>query len=129
MPMLYGQCQTALRRYMYCDRVTISRQIHVLDDEGADNFAMTDIYTDVPCKLSQYGKEMQSEKRDREYWLRTDLRICLEPSYDIQPDDVLTITHEGHLCCMRPRRLSIRRIKKSACEGTVKRNGGSIWRL
>ena len=95
MPMPYERCRAALKRYMYLDRVTVSRQMPVLDDEGADSFAMTDVYTDVPCKLSQYGKELQSEQRDREYWLRADLRICLEPSYNIQPDDALTITHEG----------------------------------
>lgn len=94
MPMPFNRCRAALKRYMYLDRVTISRQTPAVDSEGADSFVMTDVYTDVPCKLSQYGKELQSEKRDREYWLRTDLRICLEPSYDIQPDDVLTITHE-----------------------------------
>ncbi|WP_301963314.1 hypothetical protein [uncultured Megasphaera sp.] len=92
--MPYERCRAALKRYMYLDRVTISRQMPVLDDEGADSFAMTDVYTDVPCKLSQYGKELQSEQRDREYWLRADLRICLEPSYDIRPGDVLIITHE-----------------------------------
>ena len=55
MPMPYERCRAALRRYMYLDRVTVSRQMPVLDDEGADSFAMTDVYTDVPCKLSQYG--------------------------------------------------------------------------
>lgn len=80
---------------MYLDRVTISRQVPAVDSEGADGFVTTDVYTDVPCKLSQYGKELQSEQRDREYLLRTDLRICLEPSYEVKPNDTLTITHEG----------------------------------
>lgn len=95
MNLPYSQCRAALMQYMYHDRVTVSRQVPAQDKEGADSFTMTDVYTDIPCKLSQYGKELQSEKRDREYWLRTDLRICLEPSYDIRPSDVLTITHEG----------------------------------
>lgn len=94
MLMPYERCRAALMRYMYLDRVTVARQMLVTDDEGADSFAMGYAYTDIPCKLSQYGKELQSEQRDREYWLRADLRICLEPSYDIRPGDVLIITHE-----------------------------------
>ncbi len=94
MQLPYRQCRTALMQYMYHDRVTVSRQMPVVDDEGADDYAVQNVYTDIPCKLSQYGKELQGEKRPREYWLRTDLRVCLEPSYDIRPNDILTITHQ-----------------------------------
>lgn len=95
MPMPYQRCKAALAQFMYHDRLTVSRQVPAKDQEGADCFAMEDVYADIPCKLSQYGKEMQGEQRDREYWLRTDLRVCLAPDYDIRPSDVLTITHEG----------------------------------
>lgn len=93
--MNFTRCKNALHQYMYKDTATVSRMVASMDDEGADDYNPSVIYTGIPCKLSQYGKELQSGKTDRAFVLKTDLRICVDPTYDIQPNDVLVITHEG----------------------------------
>lgn len=80
---------------MYADRVTVYRQQAVKDDDGADDYTMQDVYQELPCHLTQYGKEMQSGQNPREFFTKTDLRICLDPEYDILPNDVLVIVHVG----------------------------------
>lgn len=93
--MPWKRCKNLLYRYMYTDTVTVSRQQSIEDDEGADDYTMQTVYQDIPCHLTQYGKELQSEQNPREFYLKTDLRICLDSDYDILPNDVLTITHAG----------------------------------
>lgn len=95
MNLPWNRCKGLLHQHMYNDTVTVSRPMASTDDEGADDYTVADVYTDIPCKLSQYGKELQSGKNAREFSLSTDLRICLDPEYDIEPNDVLTITHQG----------------------------------
>jgi hypothetical protein len=80
---------------MYADRVTVYRQQAVKDDDGADDYTMQAVYQELPCHLTQYGKEMQSGQNPREFFTKTDLRICLDPQYEILPNDILTIQHEG----------------------------------
>jgi hypothetical protein len=80
---------------MYTDTVTVYRQSSIEDEEGADDYTLQAVYQDIPCHLTQYGKELQSGQNPREFFTKTDLRICLDPAYDIQPNDVLTITHAG----------------------------------
>ena len=80
---------------MYADRVTVYRQQAVKDDDGADDYTMQAVYQELPCHLTQYGKEMQSGQNPREFFTKTDLRICLDPEYDILPNDVLVIVHVG----------------------------------
>lgn len=93
--MNFNRCRQALHQYMYQDTVTVSRQVPIVDKEGADDYAVENIYTNLPCKLSQYGKELRTDKTDRAFVLGTDLRICLDPDYEIRPNDILTIHHEG----------------------------------
>jgi hypothetical protein len=80
---------------MYADRVTVYRQQAAKDDDGADDYTTQAVYQELPCHLTQYGKELQSGQNPREFYLKTDLRICLDPEYDILPNDVLVIVHVG----------------------------------
>ena len=80
---------------MYAARVPVYRQQAVKDDDGADDYTMQAVYQELPCHLTQYGKEMQSGQNPREFFTKTDLRICLDPQYEILPNDILTIQHEG----------------------------------
>jgi len=86
-----------LSSIMYTDTVTVTRQMPTIDDEGADGYKPTDVYVNIPCKLSQYGKELQSSQEDRAFILKTDLRICMDPVYTIQPNDAMTIHHQGQI--------------------------------
>ena len=95
MTMPWNRCKALLSQYMYTDTVTVYRQPSVEDAEGADDYDLVAVYTDTPCHLTQYGKELQSGQLAREFFTRTDLRICLDPKYDILPNDILTITHDG----------------------------------
>lgn len=95
MAMPWKRCKGLLTKYMYTDTVTVYRQSSIEDEEGADDYTLQAVYQDIPCHLTQYGKELQSGQNPREFFTKTDLRICLDPAYDIQPNDVLTITHAG----------------------------------
>lgn len=90
-----------LRSVMYQDRVTVRRQTNTFDDEGAACSKLGDVYTDVPCKLSQYGKMLASHQEDRAFVLSNDLRLCCDPVIDIRPNDVLMVTHQGELWRLR----------------------------
>ena len=46
-----AQLNNLLNKYMYQDKVTIYRQIDA-DEDGADDYKIVAIYTDIPCKLS-----------------------------------------------------------------------------
>nr|DAU96188.1 MAG TPA: hypothetical protein [Caudoviricetes sp.] len=89
------QCKGLLAQYMYRDRVTVTRQEIAVDEEGADIFTTKDVYKDIPCKLSQYGKSLQSEQDARAFVMRNDLRVNMDPAIIILPNDILTVTHEG----------------------------------
>ena len=91
----WARCKALLAQYMYRDRVTVTRQEIALDEEGADIFTAKDIYKDIPCKLSQYGKSLQSEQDARAFVMRNDLRVDMDPAIIVLPNDILTVTHEG----------------------------------
>ncbi|SJZ61063.1 hypothetical protein [Megasphaera cerevisiae] len=83
-----------LSSIMYTDTVTVTRQMPTIDEEGADGYKPVDVYVNIPCKLSQYGKELESNQEDRAFKLRTDLRLCMDPKYKVLPNDIMTVCHE-----------------------------------
>ncbi len=91
----WERCRKYLAKYMYSDKVTVTRQVAAVDKDGADTYELQDVYKDVPCKLSQYGKELQSGQEARAFTMSNDLRLCVDPDIKILPNDILTITHEG----------------------------------
>lgn len=91
----WERCRKYLAKYMYRDKVTVTRQVAAVDEDGADTYELQDVYKDVPCKLSQYGKELQSGQEARAFTMSNDLRLCVDPDIKILPNDILTITHEG----------------------------------
>ena len=60
--MRYDGMKTLLKQYMYKDRMTVSRQIADVDEEGADDYTMKDVYTDVPCHLGIYEISMTGRR-------------------------------------------------------------------
>lgn len=95
--MNYNSCINALHRYMYHDLVTVTRQKGNTDDEGADDYGTQDIYKDIPCSLSQYKKGISITETDRQATITSDLRVCLDPQYEVLPNDILTVKHEGQI--------------------------------
>ena len=93
--MNWNRYKQLLLTYMHADTLTVYRQMHAEDDEGADDYVIKAVYQDVPCRLHQYHKDLQSGETPRESFIKTDLRVCLDPQYDILPNDILTIHHEG----------------------------------
>lgn len=91
----WERCRKYLAKYMYRDKVTVTRQVAAVDEDGADTYELQDVYKDVPCKLSQCGKELQSGQEARAFHMSNDLRLCVDPDIKILPNDILTITHEG----------------------------------
>lgn len=84
-----------LARAMYHDRVTVQRYTAAEADDGSDDYEMATVYEDVPCKLSQYGKDLLTDKTQSTYNVTADLRICMSPVFVIQPNDVMQVTHQG----------------------------------
>ena len=84
-----------LSSVMYNDTVTILRRQRVGNGDRSSRTTDVPLYEDVPCKLSQYGKGLVTNKTQSTFNVTTDLRICLSPEYDVQPNDVMPIMHEG----------------------------------
>lgn len=87
------QLSNLLNMYMYQDKVTIYRQIDTLDEEGADDYKIVAIYTDIPCKLSQDNNSFLAQNTDRHVEISTELKLFLAPDYDIQANDILKVKH------------------------------------
>ena len=90
----FNRLQRLIGSTMYRDTVTVTRQVPCLDDEGADDYEMKDVYTDIPCKLSQASKPTM-EKTDSTVVIGKDWRLYLALAYEIQANDVIKVTHEG----------------------------------
>ena len=92
--MKKDKMQKILAELMYKDTATIRRKMPVKDG-NIDKFTSQIVYENIPCKLSQYGKELQTSKKAREYAVKVDLRLCLSSEYVIQPNDVVKVQHQG----------------------------------
>ena len=85
-----------LERFMYKDRCDVSRaQLTKIgkSDDTTRNFYT--VYQQIPCHLAQYGKELSAHRDDVSQKITEDLRLCYDPIYDVNENDVLTITHKG----------------------------------
>ena len=82
---------------MYKDEATIYRAQKVVMDDGSDDYSedFLPVYEDVPCKLSQYGKELPAHINDRAMVMGIDLRLCCDPEYDIKANDIVKVNHHG----------------------------------
>lgn len=87
-----SQLNSLLNKYMYHDNVTVCRQINAVDDEGADDYTVQEIYVNIPCKLYQSGKPFTAKNTDRQVDVITDLKLFLPPQYDVLPNDILKIS-------------------------------------
>lgn len=90
-----SQLNSLLSKYMYHDNVTVCRQINAVDDEGADDYTVQEIYVNIPCKLYQSGKPFTAKNTDRQVDVITDLKLFLPPQYDVLPNDILKISRNG----------------------------------
>ena len=93
----YARLQGILHNLMYKDTANIYRLTHVQADDGSDDYdeGETPVYEEIPCKLSQYNKDLTQDKTDRGVNLISDLRLCCSPEYQIRENDIVEITHNG----------------------------------
>lgn len=93
----YLKLQGLLHSIMYKDTANIYRVAKVQADDGSDDYdeAETAVYENVPCKLSQYGKDLTQDKTARGLNLIMDLRLCCSPEYQILENDIVDVTHNG----------------------------------
>lgn len=83
-----------LSRFMYRDRATVYRTVE--NENGFINdYDEVVVYENIPCKLSQYGKDMLISSDGMAPSISENLRMTCDPSYDIQPNDYIIITHQG----------------------------------
>lgn len=81
---------------MYKDVAMIYRSVKVKDEEtGVSEFDFQVVYENLPCKLSQYGKELSAHRDDRAQHITQDLRLTCDPEIEIQENDVVDVFHEG----------------------------------
>lgn len=81
---------------MYNDVATIYSYQAVEADDGSDDYhqELTELYTDVPCKLSQY-KDLNVNRQTRDTELSLDYRLCCDSTYVIPENSVVLVVHEG----------------------------------
>lgn len=86
-----------LRAIMYQDRADVYRLQKVTAEDGSDDYAeeMAPVYTALPCKLAQYGKDLMADKTARAVSVFTDLRMNCAPDAVILPNDRVVVTHMG----------------------------------
>lgn len=91
------RCKAYLRRMMYHDRADVYRLRAVKAEDGSDDYAEeeTPVYEGIPCKLSQYGKELTTTKTERAASVFIDLRLCCDPVVDIRANDRIVVLREG----------------------------------
>ena len=66
-----------LQHLMYKDTATVYRLVEGQADDGSDDYTdeEQEIYKDLPCKLSQYGKDLLASKTERAVSVTIDLRL------------------------------------------------------
>ena len=86
-----------LRRMMYHDCADVYRLRQIQASDGSDDYAEeeTPVYEGIPCKLSQYGKELTTNKTERAVSVFVDLRLCCDPALDIHANDRVVVLREG----------------------------------
>ena len=86
-----------LRRMMYHDRADVYRLRQVQAADGSDDYAEeeTPVYEGIPCKLSQYGKDLTTSKTERAVSVFADLRLCCDPAFDIRANDRVVVLRQG----------------------------------
>ena len=93
----YQSMKRAVARLMYKDTMTVYRVSRVQADDGSDDYeeSETPVLSDVPCKLSQYGKDLLMAKTAQAATVHIDLRVCCAPDIDIREQDHLMVKHQG----------------------------------
>ena len=88
-----------LQSVMYHDRASIYRLVPGKAVDGSDDYedAETLVAKDVPCKLSQYGKELLASKTERALSVKIDLRLCCARDVDIREGDRVVVSHQGQV--------------------------------
>lgn len=87
-----------LHKMMYHDRANVYRAKLTMigrTDDYTEEFEL--IHEQIPCKLSQYGKQLSAHRDDRSQKLTDDLRLCYDPEIVILPNDVVEINHQGQV--------------------------------
>ena len=86
-----------LRRMMYHDCADVYRLRQVQAADGSDDYAEEEmpVYEKLPCKLSQYGKSLTTDKTERATNVFIDLRLCCDPAVDIRANDRVVVLREG----------------------------------
>ena len=86
-----------LRRMMYHDRADVYRLRQIEASDGSDDYVEeeTPVYEGIPCKLSQYGKSLTTDKTERAANVSIDLRLCCDPAFDIRANDRVVVLREG----------------------------------
>ena len=86
-----------LRRMMYHDRADVYRLRQIEASDGSDDYVEeeTPVYEGIPCKLSQYGKSLTTDKTERATNVFIDLRLCCDPAVDIRANDRVVVLREG----------------------------------
>lgn len=89
--------KSILHLLLYKDKVTVYRLQRVRAEDGSDDYEEMEspVALDIPCKLSQYGKDIVLSKTDRAVDVTENLRLCTDPDVDIREGDRVDIKHEG----------------------------------
>ena len=89
--------ESILQSVMYHDCASIYRLVPGNAADGSDDYEDAEalVAKDVPCKLSQYGKELLASKTERALSVKIDLRLCCARDVDIREGDRVVVSHQG----------------------------------
>ena len=95
MKFSLNQLKQCLHEIMYKDSATVSRAVETTEDwTGAMRQQHDIIYSNLPCKLSQY-KDLQADREDRAQDIKIDFRLTCDPDIVIEENDIVDVVHEG----------------------------------
>lgn len=81
-------------KLMYTDRMTVYRQVHIIDEQGADDFELRALYEDIPCRLSQSQKARLSIGESTAESTQQ-LKVYAAPDIEVLANDDLVVCHMG----------------------------------
>lgn len=97
---LFDILQAFNRKVMYTDRMTVYRQIPVVDEQGADDFVLQAVYEDVPCRLAQSQKARLSIGSGAAESMQQ-LKVFAAPELTVFANDVIEVRRMERMYRMR----------------------------
>lgn len=93
---LIGSLQALNQKMMYTDRMTVYRQVSIIDEQGADDFALRPVYENIPCRLAQSQKARLNIGEGAAESIQQ-MKIFTMPELTVLANDVVEVCRMGQI--------------------------------